>query len=100
VAAKIRHFSHTARKKLQKLSFFYFWKCFPLIFNDITKSGCNKSNKYLLNELKNRIFARAYPPSPLQGGNEGGERAKDFTGYENTNFKIDNARLPVGMFWL
>ena len=41
VAAKIRHFSHLARKKLQKLSFFYFWKCFSLIFSDIIKSGRN-----------------------------------------------------------
>ena len=62
-----------ARKNLQKLRFFYFYNSFLLILNYITRCARNNSNKYLLNELKNRIFARPNPPqSPLQGGGGGG----------------------------
>ena len=45
------------------MRFFYFWKCFVLIFNQITYHARNYGNKNLLNELKNRIFAR---PNPTQ----------------------------------
>jgi hypothetical protein len=62
VAAKIRHFSQLARKKLQKLRNFCFLICFILVFNNITNYSHNYSNKNLLNELKNRIFARSYHP--------------------------------------
>ena len=72
VAAKIRHFSQLTRKKLQKLRNFCFLKCFALVFNNITKNAHNYNNKNLLNELKNRIFARPYPPPfPLLRGQGG-----------------------------
>ena len=71
VAAKIRHFSQLARKKLQKPRNFCFLKCFILVFNNITNCAHNYSNKNLLNELKNRIFARSNPPLFPLGGRWG-----------------------------
>jgi hypothetical protein len=71
VAAKLRHFSQMARKNLQKLRNFCFLKCFALVFNNITNNAHNYSNKNLLNELKNRIFARPNPSLSLFKGAKG-----------------------------
>ena len=55
-------------KKLQKVRVYYFSNSFSLIFKQIKNDDYNNDNKNLLNELKNRIFARLFPHfPPLRG---------------------------------
>ena len=52
------------------MRFFYFCNCFMLIINQITILARNYDNKNLLNELKNRIFARPMKGLPICYGYE------------------------------